>query len=328
MSFFRCLDGTKHDSEVYYYPVTKLFTHSTPPSYNSLRLGWKLGAFCASCPSIMMKMTITESQARKNRHRLQNAVTMHVKATVEARYTRSWFHEAGETLTSGKATTISAICNGFYLWYWTVSVGTWGEGDIVIPTQLFYCTDRNEEPVCKPRIAGMKDTDGFGKLCNGHDVEADFKQDSGDLSKPWQSFHDGRPKPVRLQGQRGVEPDFKLMQVSRAAADTGYETYMKDKDTPSKGLFVASAMIDDDNALVDDYDDYDDDDDLDDEDDEEIASAMDGIDSSGGYDWELYTVVVAFMCGTGLAGCCCGLIVACAYRMLIGFNVDKNIMLR
>jgi len=169
-------------------------------------------------------MQISEKEAIMNKKRIQHSLSVGMsmggdalggKMTGNMKYTRMWFKEAAETLTSGRATTISAVCNGFYLWYWTVSVGTWGEGDAVIPTQLFYCSDRSTPPVCKPRIAGMADNKAYGKLCNGHDVDADFDEKSNNVKKPWQSMHSGRPKPIRLQGQKDGEPVFLLDQSMR-----------------------------------------------------------------------------------------------------------------
>jgi len=123
--------------------------------------------------------------------------------------------EASEASTSGRATTIKAVCNGFYLWHWTVSVGTWGAGSTSIPGHAFYCSDRGYPPVCKPRINKEMNEKEFGKLCNGHDVAADFAIDMAHTNeKEWQSMHSGRPKPVRLQGQKETEPVLKINSVA------------------------------------------------------------------------------------------------------------------
>jgi len=187
-----------------YFSIVDFFTavHQPPPVYSSIGLGWQLGSFCASCPSTAIDIRISEKESKMNKQRLQNALSVGTgkKSPVSVKYTRTWFDEAAETLTSGRATTIKANCNGFYLWYRSVSVGTWGTGSATIPTQAFYCSDRGYPPVCKPQIRKNMGNE-FGKICNGHDVEADFG-DAIPNEKEWQSMHDGRPKPIRLQGQR------------------------------------------------------------------------------------------------------------------------------
>lgn len=190
---------------VRYFSIVDFFTvdEQPPPVYSAIGLGWQLGSFCASCPSTAIDIKISEAESKMNKQRLQNALSVGTgaKSPVSVKYTRTWFDEAAETLTSGRATTIKANCNGFYLWYWSVSVGTWGTGSATIPTQAFYCSDRGYPPVCKPQIRKNMG-DEFGKICDGHDVAADFGDDAIDNEKPWQSKHDGRPQPIRVQGQR------------------------------------------------------------------------------------------------------------------------------
>eukprot|EP01083_Nonionella_stella_P031202 85414_1 len=224
--------------EIYYFPITKLYVpEGTIPAYNEMGLGWKLGSFCASCPSTSFKMSISEKEAQMNKKRLQQSFAIGLSAAVQGplqagaaraltplakktakagpgaslaanvQYTRTWFEEAATTITSGRSTVISASCNGLYLWYWTVSVGSWGEGMSDIPCQFFYCTDRSTPPVCKPRISAsmISKTKAFGPLCDGHDVASDFGLSSGGDETPWATFHSGRPKPLRLQGQKRKE---------------------------------------------------------------------------------------------------------------------------
>ena len=57
-----------------------------------------------------------------NKNRLQHALSIGgtvqaPKMPINVKYTRMWFKESAQTLTSGRATTISASCNAFYLWY-------------------------------------------------------------------------------------------------------------------------------------------------------------------------------------------------------------------
>eukprot|EP01083_Nonionella_stella_P170058 577942_1 len=209
--------------EILYYPISKLYPATQyPPSYNSVQLGWKLGAFCGSCPSTSFKLTISQSEAQSNKERLQHALGItattsaaipHLSPTVK--YTRTWYKEAAVTITSGRATNIAASCNGLDLWYWSVRVGTWGEGNTVIPTQFFYCTDRPTPPICKPRITAEMDATAYGRLCSGQDKDSDFdlaKAQDTDQSPAWQTPHGGRPQPLRLQGQRGNEGALNVVQ--------------------------------------------------------------------------------------------------------------------
>eukprot|EP01083_Nonionella_stella_P031201 85411_1 len=222
-SLLYCYHNAKPE-EIHYYPITRLYPPEGFASYDQIGLGWKLGSFCAACPSTSFRMTISEKEAQMNKQRLQHAFAIGVSRPLPGlgglpatmQYTRAWFEEAATTITSGRSTTISASCNGLYLWYWTISVGSWGEGMTDIPCQFFYCTDRESPPICKPRIAqSMHGVGaGFGTLCNGHDVDADFTD--GSKHEPgideWQTFHSGRPKPLRLQGQREGEGIFKQLQ--------------------------------------------------------------------------------------------------------------------
>ena len=126
------------------------------------------------------------------------------------------------------------------MWYWTVSVGTWGTGSSIIPTQLFYCTDRPTPPVCKPRISKNEViSDRIDeRLCNGHDVISDFDlainevADPGPAAASWKSFHDGRPKPLRLQGQKKGEPNF----VNSFGSALEVEQGSKVEKSPSVGV--------------------------------------------------------------------------------------------
>eukprot|EP01083_Nonionella_stella_P245745 853836_1 len=90
-----------------------------------------------------------------------------------------------------------------------MGVGTWGAGQVVVPTHLFYCTDRDEKPVCTPKAVLSALDAPQSTLCAGDDTDPDFGSDSGQTTA-WMSMHAGRPKPIRLQGQKSEknEPAF------------------------------------------------------------------------------------------------------------------------
>eukprot|EP01083_Nonionella_stella_P286124 973811_1 len=237
--------------KIRFFPISKLYPEGQHvPSYSSIELGWKLGAFCGSCPSISFTMKVSEQEAQSNKERLQHALASTLTLSslpVSVKYTRTWYKESAVTLASGRATTITASCNGLDLYYWSVGIGTWGAGDIVIPTQFFYCTDRNTPPVCKPRITAAMDN-SYGLLCCGQDQNSDFDASANpDCNTPkWQTPHGGRPTPIRLQGQRDGEGPLKVeQQAGRAAARIDYIDRLDEEDgTNDKGLFVASVTYD------------------------------------------------------------------------------------
>eukprot|EP01083_Nonionella_stella_P318215 1162052_1 len=227
LGFLDCNNAAKREAstsriaaqKILFYPISKLYPESQHvPSYSSIELGWKLGAFCGSCPSISFTMKVSEQEAQSNKERLQHALASTLTLSsipVSVKYTRTWYKESAVTLASGRATTITASCNGLDLWYWSVRVGTWGEGNTVIPTQFFYCTDRPTPPICKPRITAEMDATAYGRLCSGQDKDSDFdlaKAQDTDQSPAWQTPHGGRPRPLRLQGQRGNEGALKVVQ--------------------------------------------------------------------------------------------------------------------
>eukprot|EP01083_Nonionella_stella_P155872 504160_1 len=197
---------------VRYTSVLSLFDSMKQPhpSYGVSSADWVLGSFCASCPSTSMTIQITKQDAAMNKKRFEHAFSVGIKGVgVSGGYSYKNIQETSKTLTNGQATTIKAECNAFYLWHYTLSIGTWGTGNAVIPTQLFYCSDRQNPPTCKPRISKQP----TGKTCSGHDVASDFGED--DDGKPqWKSMHAGRPKPIRLQGQalgkNGRESSFEV----------------------------------------------------------------------------------------------------------------------
>eukprot|EP01083_Nonionella_stella_P286123 973808_1 len=240
-----------HAQKIRFFPISKLYPEDQQvPSYSSIGLGWKLGAFCGSCPSISFTMKVSEQEAQSNKERLQHALASTLTLSslpVSVKYTRTWYKESAVTLASGRATTITASCNGLDLYYWSVGIGTWGAGDIVIPTQFFYCTDRNTPPVCKPRITAAMDN-SYGLLCCGQDQNSDFDASANpDCNTPkWQTPHGGRPTPIRLQGQRDGEGPLKVeQQAGRAAARIDYIDRLDEEDgTNDKGLFVASVTYD------------------------------------------------------------------------------------
>eukprot|EP01083_Nonionella_stella_P118727 354522_1 len=208
--------------KILFYPISKLYSAGQHvPSYSSIELGWKLGAFCGSCPSISFTMKVSEQEAQSNKERLQHALASTLTLSslpVSVKYTRTWYKESAVTLASGRATTITASCNGLDLYYWSVGIGTWGAGATVIPTQFFYCTDRNKPPICKPKITATMNegNEGFGRLCSGHDVESDFDTNTDVIPREqgWGTLHSGKAQPIRIQGQKQGEKPFKVLQRS------------------------------------------------------------------------------------------------------------------
>eukprot|EP01083_Nonionella_stella_P318214 1162050_1 len=234
LGFLDCNNAAKREAstsriaaqKILFYPISKLYPESQHvPSYSSIELGWKLGAFCGSCPSISFTMKVSEQEAQSNKERLQHALASTLTLSsipVSVKYTRTWYKESAVTLASGRATTITASCNGLDLYYWSVGIGTWGAGDIVIPTQFFYCTDKNKPPICKPKItATMNEAGdaGFGRLCSGHDVESDFDTNTDVIPREqgWGTLHSGKARPIRIQGQKQGEPPFRVLQRSEIA---------------------------------------------------------------------------------------------------------------
>eukprot|EP01083_Nonionella_stella_P118729 354526_1 len=211
--------------KIRFFPISKLYPEGQHvPSYSSIELGWKLGAFCGSCPSISFTMKVSEQEAQSNKERLQHALASTLTLSslpVSVKYTRTWYKESAVTLASGRATTITASCNGLDLYYWSVGIGTWGAGATVIPTQFFYCTDRNKPPICKPKITATMNegNEGFGRLCSGHDVESDFDTNTDVIPREqgWGTLHSGKAQPIRIQGQKQGEPPFRVLQRSEIA---------------------------------------------------------------------------------------------------------------
>eukprot|EP01083_Nonionella_stella_P229263 811680_1 len=207
---------------IHFFSALDLYAPGHKPQYSSLVPKWELGSFCASCPSTSLTVQVSEKEALTNKRRIAHTLSVSgglkggaqagpvaLEANVAAGYSYQRAKEAARSLVSGQATTIKANCNGFSLWHWKMGIGTWGAGQVVVPTHLFYCTDRDEKPVCTPKavlsaLGGAQTT-----TCTGDDTDNDFGSDIGQTT-PWMSMHKGRPKPIRLQGQKSEknEPAF------------------------------------------------------------------------------------------------------------------------
>eukprot|EP01083_Nonionella_stella_P006133 17783_1 len=206
---------------IHFFSALDLYEAGHKPQYSSLVPKWELGSFCASCPSTSLTVQVSEKQALTNKRRIAHTLSVSgglkggaqagvvaVEANVAAGYSYQRAKEAARSLVSGQATTIKANCNGFSLWHWKMGIGTWGAGQVVVPTHLFYCTDRNKKPVCTPEAVSSALGGAQTTTCTGDDTGADFG--SRDNNSPWMSMHAGRPKPIRLQGQKSEknEPAF------------------------------------------------------------------------------------------------------------------------
>eukprot|EP01083_Nonionella_stella_P153726 494279_1 len=140
---------------IHFFSALDLYEAGHKPQYSSLVPKWELGSFCASCPSTSLTVQVSEKQALTNKRRIAHTLSVSgglkggaqagpvaLEANVAAGYSYQRAKEAARSLVSGQATTIKANCNGFSLWHWKMGIGTWGAGQVVVPTHLFYCTDR------------------------------------------------------------------------------------------------------------------------------------------------------------------------------------------
>eukprot|EP01084_Bolivina_argentea_P001166 2130_1 len=211
------------DSRVFYFPVSRWFEVANEKRFHhGITYGeWALGASCSACPSTSMKITITDSEAKMNKERFEHAFSIGIKVPeahiASASYGFKSIKEYASTLTSGRGTTITCTCNGFYTYYWTITIGSWGgmaAGKVPVPR--FYCTDWPIKPICLPRINDMSEDD-LKNVCKGDDHDTDFCGESAAgkeatyhhcmLLKPdkkkqaWWSKHQGRPRPIKVVGQ-------------------------------------------------------------------------------------------------------------------------------
>eukprot|EP01083_Nonionella_stella_P168510 569090_1 len=203
---------------IHFFSALDLYEAGHKPQYSSLVPKWELGSFCASCPSTSLTVQVSEKQALTNKRRIAHTLSVSgglkggteaVEANVAVGYSYQRAKEAARSLVSGQATTIKANCNGFSLWHWKMGIGTWGAGQVVVPTHLFYCTDRDDKPVCTPKAVLRALGGAQSTTCKGDDTDNDFGSHIGQTT-PWMSMHKGRPKPIRLQGQKSEknEPAF------------------------------------------------------------------------------------------------------------------------
>eukprot|EP01083_Nonionella_stella_P262648 892920_1 len=140
---------------IHFFSALDLYGDGYKPQYSSLVPKWELGSFCASCPSTSLTVQVSEKQALTNKRRIAHTLSVSgslkagtgkpspvtAEGTVAVGYSYQRAKEAARSLVSGQATTIKASCNGFSLWHWKMGIGTWGAGQVVVPTHLFYCTD-------------------------------------------------------------------------------------------------------------------------------------------------------------------------------------------
>eukprot|EP01083_Nonionella_stella_P184603 670868_1 len=91
-----------HAQKIRFFPISKLYPEDQQvPSYSSIGLGWKLGAFCGSCPSLSFTMSVSEQEAQSNKERLQHALASTLSLSripVSVKYTRTWYKESAVTL--------------------------------------------------------------------------------------------------------------------------------------------------------------------------------------------------------------------------------------
>eukprot|EP01084_Bolivina_argentea_P213327 362330_1 len=271
----------RYTPKVYYFPVSKWFdiAGEEQPKFATYG-GWVLGSSCSACPTTSMKITITEAEAKMNKERFEHALSLGFSAGGGAGgaklggsigYTYKSIKESATTLTSGRGTTITSVCNGFYIYYWAVTIGSWGGANADhVPTQRFYCTDWPKKPICLPRVDGMDQVPGDLQIaCKGDDDDEDFcgKDPGDDVSKAaekakyikcinlkpnkatqkWWSKHQGRPKPIRVVGQGSTHSQEKVL-LTKGVTTAKYvdmgdilmHTYVNEK-----GLFDANVVLND-----------------------------------------------------------------------------------
>ena len=161
--------------------------YSLPMGYR-----WTKVQTCASCPEQSLQIKRGYSEVQSRTQWLQTAWTL--SATGSASTTVSWPGFAGVGLNVGLSasntdlerndftdsfslgTDISKTikCKHRNIYLYGLSVTLWSGKTETIPTDYYYCSDRDNPPICIPKIRGNEKGTEQAKYCNGGDAEHDF----------------------------------------------------------------------------------------------------------------------------------------------------------
>ena len=156
---------------------------------------WRKAQTCASCASQEMQITRSVSKTKSKEQALETAWELAISGSAstsvgfqgfgdvglslgfDASRTRSRSDTFSDELSLGTDIVKTISCNSKNIYLYGLSITSWNGKTETIPTDFYYCSDKDIEPICIPKIKGNEQSSGTASYCNGGDVEEDFKKD-------------------------------------------------------------------------------------------------------------------------------------------------------
>ena len=162
----------------------------------SLPLGyrWTKAQTCASCREQSLTINRGYSEMQTKAQALQTAWTLSVTGSASTTLGFSGLVDAGlvfnlgygasknglnrrtftDSLTLGTDVTKTISCNSRNIYIYGLSITLWNGKTETMPTDYYYCSDREAKPICIPKITGDEESAEQTRYCNGGDAEYDF----------------------------------------------------------------------------------------------------------------------------------------------------------
>ena len=200
---------------------------------------WRKAQTCSSCSSQSMTIGRSISESKTKSQALQTAWSLSMTGSAS---TTVGFKPIGDVgLSLGLSTSTNSLerntftdslnlgtslsktisCDSKNIYLYGFSITSWNGKTETIPTDYYYCSNKDITPICIPKIVGNEKNIGTTIYCIGDDAEDDFikKGARGEVSEEGLKV-DTQTKPAEMQKQTsGILIYNRLVKISTIAID-------------------------------------------------------------------------------------------------------------